>query len=216
MEKACYLTESSLSTTLSNNYSKPLNNKAHTNRRRDATRCCSWFKDCIIARLLVKCYSTSFMGVIASFIDRHWKMQEVLIGFEPIYTDHTGAELCGILEKVITRQHLEGRIISITTDNASNNTSMMRDVEIMLDSIADNEHFIGGKVQHIPCLAHVIQLALSALLGRIRITPTNQEILMNWEEENQMEGLAKLQKDKGIGFTLGKVYILLLVLVNFW
>ncbi|PQM43523.1 hypothetical protein VC83_09650 [Pseudogymnoascus destructans] len=125
--------------------------------------------------LSLDCWSSvtrlSFMGVIASFIDCHWKMQEVLIGFEPIYTEHTGAELCGILEKVITRQHLEGRIISITTDNASNNTLMMRDVEIMLDSIADNEHFIGGKVQHIPCLAHVIQLAISALLGRIQITP---------------------------------------------
>jgi hypothetical protein len=106
-------------------------------------------------------------------------MQEVLIGFEPIYTEHTSAKLCGILEKVITRQHLEGRIISITTNNASNNTLMMRDVEIMLNSIADNEHFIRGKVQHIPCLAHVIQLALSALLSRIWITPTNQEILMN-------------------------------------
>ncbi|PQM43548.1 hypothetical protein VC83_09675 [Pseudogymnoascus destructans] len=109
-----------------------------------------------------------------------------------------GIQRTGVLNtgEVITKEQ---------TGFLENHVSFVLIVEIMLDSIADNEHFIGGKVQHIPCLAHVIQLALSALLGRIRITPTNQEILMNWEEENQMEGLAKLQKDKGIGFTLGKL-----------
>jgi hypothetical protein len=160
--------------------------------------------------LSLDCWSSvtrlSFMGVIASFIDRHWNMQEVLIGFEPIHTEHSGTELCTILERVIVQHHLDGRIVSITTDNASNNTTMMQEVEIMLESIAESDNFIGGKVQHIPCLAHVLQLALGALLGRIRIVPTNQEILMNWEDQKQREGLEELQRiDKGIGFTLGKV-----------
>ena len=133
--------------------------------------------------LSLDCWSSvtrlSFMGIIASFIDRHWTLQEVLIGFEPIHTEHSSAELCGVLERVIQQHQLEGRIISITTDNASNNTTMMQDVEIMLNSIATSDNFISGKIQHIPCLAHVLQLGLQALLRRIRIVPSNQEILMN-------------------------------------
>ena len=106
-------------------------------------------------------------------------MQEVLISFKLIHTKHLGTELCIILKRVIIQHHLKGRIVLITTDNASNNTTMMQEVEVMLESIAESDNFISGKVQHIPCLAHVLQLALRALLRRIRIVLTNQEILMN-------------------------------------
>ena len=163
--------------------------------------------------LSLDCWSSvtqlSFMGVICSFIDKFWTLQEVLIGFEPIHTSHSGEELCTILGKVIDKHQLHGRIVLITTNNASNNLTMMKAVDIMLSTLEeDGNNFIGSSVQHISCLAHVIQLALGALLGHIRIQPTNEQLQMYWEEDEQLKSLDKLSNSRGVAFTLGKVCII--------
>jgi hypothetical protein len=69
---------------------------------------------------------------------------------------------------------LEDRIIAITTDNASNNYTLLHKTKQMI------EHFVGinrqlesNQVFHIPCLSYIIQLALQALLGSVCIKPTN-------------------------------------------
>ena len=57
---------------------------------------------------------------------------------------------------------------------------------------------------HLPCLAHVIQLALSELLGKIRIKPTNEELQKVWTDSdaNELKGMS------GVPWTLAKVRLL--------
>jgi hypothetical protein len=43
-----------------------------------------------------------------------------------------------------------------------------------LSSILKGQH-------HIPCLAHVIQLGVNALLRKLRVEAPNDEVLYNWE-----------------------------------
>ena len=36
-------------------------------------------------------------------------------------------------------------------------------------------------------MAYILQLALKALLGGIQITPTNEELLKNWHQDDTLE-----------------------------
>jgi hypothetical protein len=151
--------------------------------------------------LALDCWSSptrlAFMAITAYFIDENWKYREALIGFEHLETVHTGVELAAVLKKVINSFGLGGRILNITTDNASNNNTMIRDM--MADESFSNGQF--ADCGHLPCMAHVVQLALSELLGKIRIKPTNEELQRIWTDNNKSE----LQGKQGIVLALAKV-----------
>ena len=54
-----------------------------------------------------------------------------------------------------------GRLLGITTDNASSNYSMTSELESTLEASGIKWPALGN---HIPCMAHVIQLALGAFM----------------------------------------------------
>jgi len=58
----------------------------------------------------------------------------------------------------------EGRLLGIMPDNASSNHSMTRELESTLDAPGIEWPALRN---HIPCMAHVIQLALGALMSSI-------------------------------------------------
>lgn len=148
----------------------------------------------------------SFMGIVATFITEKWEYREALIGFEYLDGDHSGKELAATVRRVISQHKLDGRVHSITTDNASNNTTMMAKITDMITELSsDGTNFYNGNVYHIPCFAHVIQLAQRALLGSIRLNPTNAELQMDWDETKTAEELHSLSKDRGLPWTLAKV-----------
>jgi len=54
---------------------------------------------------------------------------------------------------------------------------------------------------HISCFAHIIQLSLKELLGKIRIEATNEEVEKIWKDDS----LIQIDDADGIGKTLAKV-----------
>jgi hypothetical protein len=151
----------------------------------------------------------SFMAIIATFIDKDWNIQEALIGFEPLHGSHSGKELATVVKRVIESYHIEESVHSITTDNASNNSTLIQSMNELVEELQyrlnRDEGFFTGRIQHMPCFAHVLQLALKALLGSIRINPTNADIQLNWDESNAELELGNLKSSKGIAWTLAKV-----------
>jgi hypothetical protein len=158
--------------------------------------------------LALDCWSSpqqlSFMGIVVYYIDRSWKLVSSLIGFEYLDGIHSGEELARVLTQCLRRYGIHQRISAITTDNASNNNTLVTGVQEMLDNIASS-NLLGDKVQHIPCLAHIIQLALQALLGSIRLNPSNEQLLRNWQEDQELGELSELERSRGIAYTLAKV-----------
>ncbi|RDW70298.1 hypothetical protein BP5796_08695 [Coleophoma crateriformis] len=147
-----------------------------------------------------------FMAVIACYINSDWEYKEALIGFEPLDAAHTGKELAVILRQVISQYKLNGQVHSITTDNASNNPNMMKQMAELIEDIGvGSGNFFDNKIYHIPCFSHIIQLAEKALLGSIRICPTNKDIQLDWDEKAGGYELQTLKKAKGLPWTLGKV-----------
>jgi len=66
-----------------------------------------------------------FLGVTAHWIDDKWVQQELVIGFEPLEGAHTGLNLAEAMVCVAERYQIGEKIQSITTDNASNMTTMV-------------------------------------------------------------------------------------------
>jgi hypothetical protein len=58
----------------------------------------------------------------------------------------------------------DGRFLCITTDNASSNYSMTRELQSTLESSGIEWPALRN---HIPCMAHVIQLALGAFMSSL-------------------------------------------------
>lgn len=147
----------------------------------------------------------SFMGIMATFITEKWEYREALIGFEYLDGAHTGKELATIVRRIISQYRLDGRVHCITTDNASNNTSMMGRINDLIQELSpEPTSYYDGAIHHIPCFAHIIQLAQKALLGSIRLNPTNSELQIDWDE-SLVDEIKGLSKDRGLPWTLAKV-----------
>lgn len=89
----------------------------------------------------------------------------MLLGFKPLYGAHTGVNLSNVLLETLLEHNLETRLFGLTTDNASNNKTL---VDSLQQALSD-----GVIIVRIPCLAHVIQLSLNQLLSRIKAVPLN-------------------------------------------
>jgi hypothetical protein len=65
------------------------------------------------------------LGIIVHYITKDWELIEELIGFESLTDVHSGVALAEVVNKVCAQFKLTGRVISVTTDNATNNSTMV-------------------------------------------------------------------------------------------
>jgi hypothetical protein len=97
-----------------------------------------------------------------------------LIGFESMKGSHTGELMAGILYNVLKHFNITQRLLCITTDNAGNNGVMRKELEELLNNL-DIDNGWSSDSTKIPCLAHVIQLVVKAILGAFDIKPAESE-----------------------------------------
>lgn len=135
------------------------------------------------------------MAITGYFIDSNWEYREVLLGFEPLSGQHTGLNLGGVLWDILQKYDIEDRILAITTDNASNNSTL---VESLYD-------IHGSFIIRTPCLAHVMQLALKQLLGQMKADPKNEAIEIVWSDDLDKFAQKTAKKSGDIATTLQKV-----------
>jgi ATP-dependent protease Clp ATPase subunit len=98
----------------------------------------------------------------------------MLLGFEPLHGPYTGNNLSDILHRLLEERKLLDRIFSVTTDNATNNDTIIRALQerlISIGAISSRELIV-----RVPYIAHIIQLYLKQLLGHIRAAPKNKEV----------------------------------------
>lgn len=112
-------------------------------------------------------FNQAFLAVVAYFINADWEYREVLLGFEFLQERHTGAYLAEILmDKVLRKYNIQDRVVAVTSDNASNNDALIK---------AMKENY-GIDLIRSPCLAHVIQLSLNAMLAQMKAEPKNSQM----------------------------------------
>ena len=82
--------------------------------------------------IAVDCWTSpfrqAFMAVTGYFIDEDWNYREILLGFEPLHGTHTGVNLSSVLLDLLRKHQIEDRVLTITTDNASNNLTLVESI----------------------------------------------------------------------------------------
>jgi hypothetical protein len=143
-------------------------------------------------------FSQAFMAITGYFIDRDWVYREVLLDFKPIHGTHSGANLSNALMETLLMHGIEDRVFGLTTDNASNNKTLVENLQQVLAE--------GVIIIRIPCLAHVIQLSLDQLLGHIKAVPKNDATETKWtDQQSRMAQENAQQHQRGICSTLNKI-----------
>jgi hypothetical protein len=74
-------------------------------------------------------FQDAFLGVTAHWIDHSWQQKEIILGFEPMNVSHTAEALLQTFIIVVERYGLQKKVMTITTDNASNVLKMMKLLE---------------------------------------------------------------------------------------
>ena len=63
--------------------------------------------------------------------------------------------ICDVLHEVLVEYHLEKKISTITLDNLTTND---KEVEDLLDKLDSSSLMLGGKLLHMRCCAHILNL----------------------------------------------------------
>ncbi len=149
-----------------------------------------------------------YLAVNAYFIDDNWNYHEVLLTFEHISESHTESRLAKIMQDIISRHKLQDRILATTSDNADNNNTMHEKLLRMLRTRTfDNVHFNVRDIERVSCLAHVIQLTLRKLLGKIRINSRNEDFQTSWNDKDNRAEMKREEKE--VSYILVKVSYLI-------
>ena len=82
--------------------------------------------------------------------------------------------MADVLFKVLERFNITKRLLCITTDNAGNNGTMRKELEELLNNLDVNNSWSSDSTK-IPCLAHVLQLVVKAILGAFNIKLAERE-----------------------------------------
>ncbi|GJV57883.1 zinc finger BED domain-containing protein RICESLEEPER 2-like protein [Tanacetum coccineum] len=83
-----------------------------------------------------------------------WKMMKRVIAFEDFLVRHTGSALARMLRNTFIIFNLENKVLSITLNNASNNTNAIGKLKLKYDPPME------GRFYHSRCVAHVINLVV--------------------------------------------------------
>nr|GEW92417.1 zinc finger BED domain-containing protein RICESLEEPER 2-like [Tanacetum cinerariifolium] len=90
-------------------------------------------------------------------------MMKRLIAFEDFSVSHMGDALARMLRKVFVNLNLKDKIMSITLDNARNNTSAIGKLKLKYEPPMD------GRFYHSRCVTHIINLVVQDGLAMLAI-----------------------------------------------
>ena len=142
----------------------------------------------------------SFLAIIAYYITSDFIYKNALIGFEEIHGLHTGENMASMVRKCLQEYNVDKLLFAVTTDNAGNNYTLSKHLQ---DQISQTkEYFWDREVMHIPCLAHVVQLAVKAFLDGIKASAENDEVVRQF---NNAEINKVIRMEGGFNKTLSKV-----------
>ncbi|KAI7956152.1 hypothetical protein MJO29_007551 [Puccinia striiformis f. sp. tritici] len=119
------------------------------------------------------------MAITAHGITEDWKMLDVVVGMPTVHGEHSGENFGNMFVNRLAEMEISNSSISITADNASNNTTLARQVQRQL-----GKPLFAADKQLLGCMAHVINLAAQDGIKAIGGSPlggkrTEEQITMD-------------------------------------
>ena len=103
--------------------------------------------------------------------------------------------MVGILYNVLEHFSIIKRLLCITTDNAGNNGTMQKELKELLNNLDVNNNWSSNSTK-VPCLAHVIQLVVKAILGAFDIKPMTEDLDDDVKGRSVSSAIAKVWYQK--------------------
>lgn len=128
------------------------------------------------------------MALTGYFIDQDWNYHEELLEFEHLHGSHTGSNLSDTVIQILQHHKIADRVLSITTDNATDNNTMMTGIHETAQSLLQS----GTSIFRVPCINHVTQVSLQELLGKLRAVPDNDEAESEWSNKQTLNSRQSL------------------------
>ncbi|CAB4396011.1 unnamed protein product [Rhizophagus irregularis] len=119
-----------------------------------------------------------FLSITAHLVTNEWELKSFLLDFIKLDSLHSGDNIKDAFLKSLRSYNIESKILSVTTDNASNNVTFLQIVE---DELSKKFIDFDSKDKHVRCLAHIMNLAAQQALSTLKVTednePSNENIL---------------------------------------
>ncbi|CDP03495.1 unnamed protein product [Coffea canephora] len=148
-------------------------------------------EDCICGNLVQK---IQYMAVTGHFVDSDWVLQKRVLNFCNVPPPHTGVIIADALSKYFLEWGIENKVSTITVDNASYNDVCIRRVKE--DFSLRKRLSIGGKIFHVRCCAHILNLlvqdGLNQIVDVIDVVREGIKYLKN--SESHLNEFAKIKK----------------------
>ncbi|CAE6365245.1 unnamed protein product [Rhizoctonia solani] len=106
----------------------------------------------------------SFMAVTLHYINSLGDLAEHLYAFRRVRGSHTGVNVGRILFGILEDADLVGKIGHVTLDNASNNDTLMAELEVAFN---DKHSPFEKKLNRVRCFPHVINLVVQAIINAL-------------------------------------------------
>ncbi|XP_030959154.1 zinc finger BED domain-containing protein RICESLEEPER 2-like [Quercus lobata] len=109
------------------------------------------------------------MCLTCHFVDSSWKLQKRIINFCHVPPPHSGIVISNTIFKSLLDWGLKNKVYTITWDNANNNNVAVR----ILNDAIKRKLILGGKIFHVCCCAHIINLLVQEGLSEIEMVIEN-------------------------------------------
>ena len=109
----------------------------------------------------------SFFGFTIHYIDDDWKVVEHLLAFKYLESEHDGLSLSKAMIEVLENYGIADRLLGVTCDNASNNSTMLAEIEKYY-SVKYPDCGFSVSWNQVECMAHVINLGAQEILKNFK------------------------------------------------
>ncbi|XP_058086418.1 zinc finger BED domain-containing protein RICESLEEPER 2-like [Magnolia sinica] len=113
-----------------------------------------------------------YMSLTAHYVDAEWRLCKRIINFRYLAPPHSGLMISDCIHRCLMEWGIEKKISTITLDNASANDSVIMNLRNQFRATSDL--YFGGKIFHVRCCAHILNLIVQE--GLKTIDPTIENI----------------------------------------
>ncbi|XP_057760243.1 zinc finger BED domain-containing protein RICESLEEPER 2-like [Arachis stenosperma] len=112
-----------------------------------------------------------YMIITGHYVDTNWILQKRVLSFVHVPPPRRRVDIADAIFKCLIEWGIESKIYSIPVDNASYNDSCLRTLKDMISR--HRKLLCGGKLFHVRCCAHILNLLVQDGLGEIAGTIEN-------------------------------------------
>lgn len=136
-----------------------------------------------------------FGCLTAHYYGKSVSLKSVVLEFKQIPHPHDGPTICAFLKSTLKEYRITRKVVSITTDNASNNISA---IDMLVEELKLDSNFSFGFLKF-RCTAHILNLAVNKALTELKslVAGIRNLVLTINGSSKRIQEFKKLQTDLG-------------------